>query len=83
MPEAIADSSSSLCRATLDGERIAADYRDGVLTLHVPVAEQPKPRKIEISSDGEAQTIQAQPDAGAELRATARSTPKAPPTAAG
>jgi HSP20 family protein len=28
---------------------IRADYRDGVLTLTIPVAEQAKPRKIEIS----------------------------------
>ena len=28
---------------------IRADYRDGVLTLTIPVAEQAKPRRIEIS----------------------------------
>jgi HSP20 family protein len=54
---------------TLDGERIAANYHDGVLTLHIPVAEQAKPRKIEISSDSEPQTIQAESDAGAEHQA--------------
>jgi HSP20 family protein len=42
---------------TLDGERIAASYHDGVLTLHIPVADQAKPRKIQISSEGEPQTI--------------------------
>jgi len=31
---------------------IQADYRDGVLTLTIPVAEQAKPRKIEISRGG-------------------------------
>jgi HSP20 family protein len=31
---------------------IRADYRDGVLTLTIPVAEQAKPRKIEISRTG-------------------------------
>jgi HSP20 family protein len=30
-------------------EDIRADYRDGVLTLTIPVAEQAKPRKIEIT----------------------------------
>jgi HSP20 family protein len=35
---------------TLDLERTSASYADGVLRLVVPVAEQAKPRKIEISS---------------------------------
>ena len=34
---------------TLDSERIDARYDAGVLTLRIPVAEQAKPRKIEIS----------------------------------
>jgi HSP20 family protein len=33
---------------------ITADYRDGVLTLTIPVAEQAKPRKIEITRGGSA-----------------------------
>jgi HSP20 family protein len=37
---------------TLDTERVAASYDAGVLTLRVPVAEQAKPRKISISSNG-------------------------------
>jgi HSP20 family protein len=37
----------------LDTDNIAASYDDGVLTLRIPVAEQAKPRKIEISSSGE------------------------------
>ena len=38
---------------TLDGERVQADYRDGVLAITIPVAEAAKPRKVEIStSDG-------------------------------
>ena len=49
---------------TLDGERISASYRDGVLTLHIPVAERAKPRRIQIASDGEPQTINAETDAG-------------------
>lgn len=34
---------------TLDTERIEATYEAGVLTLRIPVAEQAKPRKIQIS----------------------------------
>jgi HSP20 family protein len=33
---------------------ISAEYRDGVLTLTIPVAEQAKPRKIEIARPGSA-----------------------------
>lgn len=32
----------------LDTEQVEADYRDGVLTLRIPVAEVAKPRKIEV-----------------------------------
>ena len=35
---------------SLDSERIEAHYDAGVLTLHIPVAEQAKPRKIEITA---------------------------------
>ena len=34
---------------TLDTERVKAIYADGVLTLRIPVLEQAKPRKIEIT----------------------------------
>ncbi|MET1022252.1 MAG: Hsp20 family protein [Arthrobacter sp.] len=34
---------------TLDTDRVKADYADGVLTLRIPVLEQAKPRKIEIT----------------------------------
>ncbi len=37
----------------LDTERIQAAYEAGVLALTVPVAEQAKPRKITIASDGQ------------------------------
>lgn len=37
----------------LDAERIEADYHDGVLTLRIPVAEQAKPRKININTSGQ------------------------------
>jgi HSP20 family protein len=35
---------------TLDTDKIEASYQDGVLRLTVPVAEEAKPRKIEISA---------------------------------
>jgi len=35
---------------TLDTEHINASYEAGVLTLRIPIAEQAKPRKIEIAS---------------------------------
>lgn len=38
---------------TLDTDRIQAGYDAGVLTLQIPVAEQAKPRKIEISSSNQ------------------------------
>ncbi len=49
---------------TLDGQAISADYQDGVLTLTIPVAEQAKPRKVQISTQGEPQTIEAQNTGG-------------------
>ena len=35
---------------SLDSEHISANYDQGVLTLHIPVAERAKPRKVEISA---------------------------------
>ncbi len=37
----------------LDVERIEATYEQGVLTLHVPVAERAKPRKITVALGGQ------------------------------
>ena len=34
---------------TLDSERLAADYSDGVLRLRVPVKEQAKPRRVDVT----------------------------------
>jgi hypothetical protein len=42
----------------LDAEHIEADYEHGVLTVTIPVAEQAKPRKVEIASGGKAQAIE-------------------------
>ncbi|MFF4037667.1 Hsp20/alpha crystallin family protein [Streptomyces sp. NPDC001816] len=43
---------------SLDLEKISASYDAGVLTLHIPVTEKAKPRRIEISrGDGEAKQI--------------------------
>jgi HSP20 family protein len=35
---------------SLDSERISANYDQGVLTLHIPIAERAKPRKVEVSA---------------------------------
>ena len=44
----------------LDAERIEANYDHGVLSVTVPVAEQAKPRRVEISSgNGKAKAIEA------------------------
>ena len=38
----------------LDGDRIAAGYDRGVLTLTIPVAERAKPRKVQITTESDA-----------------------------
>ncbi|TSE17945.1 Hsp20 family protein [Arthrobacter sp. KBS0703] len=43
---------------TLDTDNIKASYDVGVLTLRIPVAEQAKPRKIEIESKGQQHQIE-------------------------
>lgn len=37
---------------TLDSGRIQADYTDGVLSLHLPIAERAKPQRVPISHSG-------------------------------
>ena len=49
---------------TLDGERISAAYHDGVLTLTIPISERAKPRRVEISTQGRPQTIEARGNGG-------------------
>ena len=43
----------------LDAERVTASYRDGVLTVTVPVSERAKPRRVEISANGRPEAIGA------------------------
>jgi HSP20 family protein len=44
---------------TLDADQLSADYEDGVLTLKIPIAEQAKPRKIEIGVGGDRKELNA------------------------
>jgi HSP20 family protein len=44
---------------TLDTANVKAAYDAGVLSLRIPVAEQAKPRKIEITTGGQRQEINA------------------------
>lgn len=43
----------------LDTGKVTASYADGVLTLRIPVAEEAKPRKIEVSTSGSKKEIAA------------------------
>ena len=43
----------------LDGARVHASYEHGVLTVTIPVAEQAKPRKIEVDVQGRTEAIEA------------------------
>lgn len=43
----------------LNAEHISASYDNGVLTITVPVVEQAKPRKVEITSGGDGKAITA------------------------
>jgi HSP20 family protein len=45
---------------TLDAERLEATYADGVLTLHIPVAQAAKPRKVPVTAGTDVRTIEAQ-----------------------
>jgi HSP20 family protein len=42
---------------TLDVDHLSAEYDAGVLTVRIPVAEQAKPRKIEVAAGGEHRAI--------------------------
>ena len=41
-------------------DKVEAAYADGVLTLHIPVAEEAKPRKISVSHSGTSRSIEGQ-----------------------
>lgn len=43
----------------IDTERISASYSNGVLSVTIPVSEQAKPRKIEVTAETSNPTIQA------------------------
>ena len=43
----------------IDTERIAASYSNGVLSVTIPVSEQAKPRKIEVTAESSRPTIEA------------------------
>ena len=45
---------------TLDTGRIEANFEHGVLTITIPVAEQAKPRRVEVSGSGGATSIDAE-----------------------
>lgn len=42
----------------LDAERVDASYENGVLTVTIPVAEQAKPRKVEVTAGAGARAIE-------------------------
>jgi HSP20 family protein len=44
---------------SLDADHIEASYEGGVLTVRLPVADQAKPRKVEITTSGNAKQIEA------------------------
>lgn len=44
---------------TLDGERVQADYRDGVLAISIPVAEAAKPRKVAVGGAERPEALEA------------------------
>ena len=49
---------------SLDAERVEARYENGVLTVTIPVAEQAKPRRVQISAENhKAQAINAESSA--------------------
>ena len=44
---------------TLDVDSLTADYEAGVLTITIPIAEQAKPRKIQVTGNGARRQISA------------------------
>ena len=46
---------------SLDADRLTAEYRDGVLTVRLPVRERAKPRRVEVTAGGAADGSSAEP----------------------
>lgn len=42
----------------IDTERIAASYRNGVLSVTIPMSDKAKPRKVEITTDSDVKALQ-------------------------
>lgn len=57
---------------SLDVEHITAAYRDGVLTLTIPTAEQAKPRKVAITAAGNGSRSLPTPESGGSQDAKER-----------
>jgi len=55
----------------LDLDAITASYADGVLSLTIPVAEEARPRRIEVTTGGTPATIEAGADAAPQEHASA------------
>lgn len=52
---------------SLDPERVEATYQNGVLTLAIPVAEQAKPRRVQVTSgDEQPQAVEANATDGSD-----------------
>ena len=54
---------------SLDADHVEARYDNGVLTLSIPVAEQAKPRKIEITTSSDESKVVAKAAAGSSAAA--------------
>lgn len=54
----------------LDLSRIEAEYRDGVLTLSIPVAEESKPHKVQVRHSGDTKAVDAADTATSEETST-------------
>jgi len=61
---------------TLDADRVAASYEHGVLTVKIPVAEQAKPRRVEVSGQGEREAVGAGSNSHSGFGGSTRKTTK-------
>ena len=58
----------------LDGSKLTADYDRGVLTLTIPVAEQSKPRRVQIAGSSAPRTVEATSSSSTSSSSTSSST---------